>query len=256
VLSACWQEPSLGSSPPACTAQFAGAGGEPPWQGTGGWGAWTTQSTFPSPLKPSKRAPSPSDALLDPNTLCHQEPGTEPAFFISSHLLWQPCVCLVFTSRGAWILSLLDHTRGASQRFPSSTDIFLVVPFPLQPFPRSSPRSNKAAPAVNAHHQVWRGGCCLYAWPQLVPLPTWASPWSCPMPGTSSWHTGSGWAWGSGMLPCSPPEWVLLHFLPFWAAEHCCLCEPSYGKNIPLRRLGSKMSNKMPTDGWMRVQGS
>lgn len=101
------------------------------------------------PLKPSKHALSPPDTLLDPNVLCHQEPGTEPAFFISSHLLWQPRVCLVFTSQDAWILSLLDHTCGVSQCFPSSADIFLVMTFPPQPFPWSSPRSNRAAPAVD-----------------------------------------------------------------------------------------------------------
>lgn len=85
------------------------------------------EAYFPVSPKPSKHAPSRPDALLDPNALCHREPGTEPAFFISSHLLWQPRVCLVFTSRDAWKLSLLDHTRGASQHFPSSADIFLVM---------------------------------------------------------------------------------------------------------------------------------
>lgn len=178
-----------------------------------------------SPPKPSKRAPSPQDALLDPNALCHREPGTEPAFFISSHLLWQPRVCLVFTSWDAWILSLLDHTRGASQRFPSSADIFLVMLFPPQPFPQSSPRSNRAAPAVDAQPQVRRGGCCWPAWPQLAPLSAWASSRSSLMPGTGCWHTGSGWAQGSrhaSLLAPGGATWaarLATAFFPIWGCR-------------------------------------
>lgn len=130
-----------------------------PGQCSGAWGARVTQSTCPSPPQALQACPIPPDAPLSPNAPCHRDPGTEPAFVISSHLLWQPCVCLVFTARDAWILSLLDHTRGASQRFPSSADIFLMVPLPPQPFPGSSPRSTRAAPAADGQPQ--RG--CL--WP-------------------------------------------------------------------------------------------
>lgn len=128
ALSAHWQKASQGSSPSAFTTRVGGGWWRPPPAGqwrVGGPGG--PEAYFPVSPKPSKHAPSRPDALLDPNALCHREPGTEPVFFISSHLLWQPRVCLVFTSRDAWKLSLLDHTRGASQHFPSSADIFLVM---------------------------------------------------------------------------------------------------------------------------------
>lgn len=125
--------------------------------GPGGLGdpKHVSQSQPPSP--PSMPHP-PREALLEPHALCHREPGAEPMFFISSHLLWQPHVCLVFTSQDAWILSLLDHTRGASQCFPSAADIFLMMLFPPQPFSPSSPSSSGAAPAVNAQPQCWARG--------------------------------------------------------------------------------------------------
>lgn len=174
----------------------------------------------------------PPDPLLDPNTPCHWGPGTEPAFFISSHLLWQPCVCLVFTSRDAWRLSLLDHTRGASQCFPSSADIFLMMPLPLYPFSWSSPRrcSCGPCPASGPDRRL-----LLAPLATASPSASLGNPTGLPMPGTISWHVAQGGHRTRGTFPCSPWGGFLgcwAGYCSFGVAENCP-CEVSDRKDKP-----------------------
>lgn len=146
---------------------------------------------------------------------------------------------MVFTSRDAWILSLLDHTRGASQCFPSSADIFLVMPFPPQPFPWSSPRSNRAALAVDAQPQVQRGGSCWPAWSQPAPLPAWGG---SPMPGT-------------GTLSCSPQRgslgcqagYCIFFYLGLQRTVICA--KPVMAKTLHRQACGAKFPTKCLQSG-------
>lgn len=175
----------------------------PPSKAVEAGGSGWPKAHSPAPPKPSKCAPSPPDALLDPNTPCHWVPGTEPAFFISSRLLWQPCVCLVFTSRDAWRLSLLDHTRAASQRFPSSADIFLMMLLPLYPFLWSSPRRCSCGPCPASGPERRQ---LLAPLATASPIASLGKPAGLPQARHKQLAHGSWWAHGSGYISLLAPE--------------------------------------------------
>lgn len=69
-----------------------------------GWGTWKTQTTNLRVPQTLQALPVPPNPVPAPNSMCHREAGMEPVLFIPSSLLWQPCVCLVFTSQDPWIL--------------------------------------------------------------------------------------------------------------------------------------------------------